>query len=45
MLPRCRTTFYATLARLLFMDDVPLKFKAFVAPLHTVRTLTDLDAV
>mmetsp|Transcript_8801 Transcript_8801/g.18815 ORF Transcript_8801/g.18815 Transcript_8801/m.18815 type:complete len:1064 (-) Transcript_8801:979-4170(-) len=33
---RNRTTFYATLSRLLFMDDVPLKFKAFVAPLQQV---------
>lgn len=36
---RNRTTFYATLARLLFMEDSGpgAKFKAFVAPLHAVR--------
>lgn len=31
---RARTVFYHTLARLLFMEDSPAKFKAFVAPLH-----------
>lgn len=31
-----RTTFYSTLARLLFMDEQPSKFKAFVAPLQNV---------
>ena len=33
---RNRTTFYATLSRLLFMDDTPAKFKAFIAPLQLV---------
>ena len=33
---RHRTTFYATLGRLLFMDDSPTKFKAFVAPFQQV---------
>lgn len=31
---RNRTTFYHTLARLLFMEDTPAKFKSFVAPLQ-----------
>ena len=35
---RARTAFYATLARLLFMEDTPLRFKAFVAPLQQVRS-------
>lgn len=30
---RSRTTFYLTLARLLFMEDTPGSFKAFMAPL------------
>ena len=34
---RSRTTFYFTLARLLFVEDTPAKFKAFVAPLQQVR--------
>lgn len=34
---RNRTAYYATLARLLFMDDTPTRFKAFVAPLHQVQ--------
>ncbi|GAB4820934.1 hypothetical protein N2152v2_007980 [Parachlorella kessleri] len=33
---RNRTTFYNTLARLLFMEDTPAKFKSFVAPLQQV---------
>ncbi|GAX79235.1 hypothetical protein CEUSTIGMA_g6675.t1 [Chlamydomonas eustigma] len=33
---RNRTTFYATLSRLLFMDDSPMKLKTFVAPLNAV---------
>jgi len=33
---RNRTTFYSTLARLLFMDETPLRFRAFVAPINTV---------
>lgn len=33
---RHRTTFYATLGRLLFMDDTPGKFKAFVTPFQQV---------
>ncbi|KAK9818400.1 hypothetical protein WJX72_012091 [[Myrmecia] bisecta] len=33
---RNRTTFYYTLARLLFMEDTPSKFKSFVAPLQQV---------
>ncbi|KFM22754.1 Exportin-7 [Auxenochlorella protothecoides] len=33
---RARTTFYSTLARLLFMDDTPDRFKAFVAPMQQV---------
>ena len=33
---RARTAFYATLARLLFMEDTPAKFKSFVAPLQQV---------
>ncbi|CAK0751589.1 hypothetical protein CVIRNUC_002079 [Coccomyxa viridis] len=33
---RSRTTFYFTLARLLFVEDTPAKFKAFVAPLQQV---------
>jgi len=31
---RWRTMYYATLARLLFLDDSAGKFRAFVAPLH-----------
>ena len=31
---RARPMFYATLARLLFMDDTPAKFHSFVAPLQ-----------
>jgi hypothetical protein len=37
---RARTAFYATLARLLFMEDTPAKFKSFVAPLQQARTAT-----
>jgi hypothetical protein len=33
---RARTTFYSTLARLLFAGDTPPKFRAFVAPLQQV---------
>ncbi|KAL4457497.1 hypothetical protein ABPG75_012362 [Micractinium tetrahymenae] len=33
---RNRTTFYHTLARLLYMEDTPAKFKSFVAPLQQV---------
>lgn len=33
---RSRTSFYCTLARLLFMEDSPSKFKSFVAPLQQV---------
>lgn len=33
---RNRTTFYFTLTKLLFMDDSPQQFKAFVAPLQQV---------
>jgi len=33
---RNRTTYYSTLAKLLFMDEQPLRFKAFVAPITTV---------
>ncbi|GIL63010.1 hypothetical protein Vafri_17171 [Volvox africanus] len=33
---RNRTTYYATLARLLFMEDTPARFRAFVMPLHQV---------
>lgn len=33
---RNRSTFYYILARLLFMEDTPSKFKAFVAPLQQV---------
>ncbi|KXZ55001.1 hypothetical protein GPECTOR_3g165 [Gonium pectorale] len=33
---RNRTTYYATLARLLFMEDTPARFRAFVTPLHQV---------
>ena len=33
---RSRTTFYLTLARLLFMEDAPGNFKAFMAPLGQV---------
>uniref|UniRef100_A0A7S1SV05 Exportin-7/Ran-binding protein 17 TPR repeats domain-containing protein n=1 Tax=Tetraselmis chuii TaxID=63592 RepID=A0A7S1SV05_9CHLO len=35
---RNRTTFYYTLARLLFMEDTPSKFKAFMDPLNQVLT-------
>lgn len=34
---RMRPVFYATLARLLFMDDTPAKFHSFVAPLQQVE--------
>lgn len=37
---RNRTTFYCTLARLLFTEDTLAKFKAFVAPLQQVRRLS-----
>ena len=33
---RNRSTFYYILARLLFMEDTPSKFKTFVAPLQQV---------
>jgi len=33
---RARPMFYATLARLLFMEDTPTKFHSFVAPLQQV---------
>mmetsp|Transcript_25560 Transcript_25560/g.71479 ORF Transcript_25560/g.71479 Transcript_25560/m.71479 type:complete len:1067 (+) Transcript_25560:187-3387(+) len=33
---RNRTTFYYTLSRLLFMEDTPSKFKAFMDPLNKV---------
>lgn len=33
---RYRTVFYHTLSRLLFMDDTPSNFKAFVGPLQQV---------
>ncbi|CAI5478824.1 unnamed protein product [Closterium sp. Yama58-4] len=36
---RNRTIFYFTLTRLLFMEDSPQKFKAFVAPLQLVSTI------
>ena len=39
---RARTAFYATLARLLFMEDTPARFKAFVAPLQQARSLLKL---
>lgn len=34
---RNRTSYYHTLARLLFMDDVPSRFKTFMMPLQNVR--------
>ncbi len=34
---RSRTTFYFTLARLLFVEDTAAKFKAFVAPIQQAR--------
>eukprot|EP00850_Spirogloea_muscicola_P007102 SM000035S13082 [mRNA] locus=s35:297618:305506:+ [translate_table: standard] len=37
-----RTTFYFTLGRLLFMEDSPAKFKAFIAPFQLV--LVNLEA-
>ena len=37
---RARTAFYATLSRLLFMEDTPAKFKGFVAPLQQARCFT-----
>ncbi len=39
---RSRTSFYCTLARLLFMEDTPAKFKSFVAPLQQVPHCTCL---
>lgn len=33
---RNRTVFYSTLARLLFMEDTPQKFKSFVTPINSV---------
>jgi exportin-7 len=33
---RSRTTFYSTLARLLFLEDTVGRFKAFVMPLQQV---------
>ena len=36
---RNRTTFYHTLARMLFMDESASKFKSFVAPLQQVGSL------
>lgn len=33
---RSRTSFYCTLAKLLFMEDTPAKWKSFVAPLQQV---------
>lgn len=40
---RNRTIFYYTLGRLLFMEDSPTKFKAFIAPLQQV--LVNLEAI
>lgn len=37
---RSRTTFYFTLARLLFVEDTAAKFKAFVAPLQQATPAT-----
>lgn len=37
---RNRTIFYHTLSRLLFMDDTPSNFKAFVAPLQQVMLVS-----
>lgn len=34
---RNRTVYYTTLARLLFMEDTPPRFKGFMAPLQNVR--------
>ena len=39
---RARTAFYATLARLLFMEDTPARFKAFVAPLQQARSVSSV---
>lgn len=33
---RNRTTFYSTLARLLYVEETPTKFKSFIAPLQQV---------
>ena len=33
---RNRTMFYATLARMIFVEDSPIKFKAFISPLQQV---------
>jgi hypothetical protein len=33
---RARTVYYATLARLLYAEESPARFRAFVAPLHAV---------
>ena len=35
---RNRTMFYATLARMVFVEDSHIKFKAFMSPLQQVRT-------
>lgn len=32
----CRTAYYHTLARLLFMEDTPSRFKTFMLPLQQV---------
>jgi hypothetical protein len=36
----CRTAYYHTLARLLFMEDTPSRFKTFMLPLQQVRAYT-----
>ncbi|GAQ78625.1 Nuclear transport receptor RanBP16 [Klebsormidium nitens] len=43
---RNRTMFYYTLGRLLFMEDSPAKFKAFIAPFQAImaKLLTTPDA-
>lgn len=42
---RARSLFYHTLARLLFMEDTPAKFKTFVAPLQQVGQRLHLHAL
>ena len=40
---RNRTVYYATLSRLLFMEDTPTRFKTFVQPLQQVSRLYICD--
>jgi len=40
---RLRTLYYSTLARLLFLDDSPAKFRSFILPIHQLLRLIDSE--